>query len=360
MIFFQYLLYSIAFVYACSFLFGKKQKMVFLAVSGVLLTIFLGFRDIESGGIDLIRYNMHYQDLLRADSISAAFDKREGENFLFFLSMYISAKLGWSFNFFLFIVAAFSVSTSILFFYRYSNYPLLCICIFLPTCYIHLFSQLKQTIGVAIALYAYMLLRNNKILATYTVLLVAVLFHPTALVMIPFFFLSKYRVNLAILTTLFMGSFFIFIFRMEIGELLTAIFYSQYVDHWESRENITGMAVFFILLTILYLSMMPKRKEVSKEKYLVISSYLYALIIAMSFFFCASYSFAFTRLNNYFMMFVPLVLSEMTEFNTSKRIFHSKIFAYTIFGMIMYVMINRFLDMVVSQNLFMYRFYWMD
>lgn len=360
MIYFQYLLLSIAFVYAFSFLFGKRKKMIFLAVSGVLLTLFLGFRDVDSGGIDLLRYNATYDFLLHADSIRTAFEIREGDNFFFFISMFIFAKLGWSFQTFLLIVAALSVSASLFLYYRYSNYPLLSICIFLSTCYIHLFSQLKQTIAAAIAIYAYMLFRKNKMYATYALMAIAILFHPTAIVLVPFLILSKFRANPVLLASLLIASLFVFLLRMEIGYLLTLSFYEEYMNKWESRESMTGMAVFFILFTFLYLILMPKRMEVNREKYLTISSYLYLLIMAMTIFFCSSYSFAFTRLNNYFMVLLPLVFSEIAEFGYWKRNFGSNYPVYMTFGLIIFVMINSFLSMVVSQRLDLYKFYWMN
>lgn len=357
MIYFQYLLCSIALAYVCSYLFGKRKKMIFLVVSGVLLTLFLGFRDIESGGIDLIRYNAHYDALSNADSYVSAYEVRQGENFLFFISMFVSSSLGLSFQQFLIIIGAFSISASLLLYYRYSNYPILCIAMFLPTCYIHMFSQLKQTIAVGIAVLAYMLLRNNKTLWAYVVIVIAILFHPTALVMVPFFILCKYRANPLLLVFLFLGSLFVYLLRMEIGHFLTTAFYSQHLDKWESRESITGMAILFIMITISYLILMPKSRNVSKEKYLTISSYLYMLIFAMTIYFCASYSYAFTRLNNYFMLFVPLALSEITGFGIWKGWTKYPIIAMS--GVLVYVMINRFLSMVVSQQLYMYKFYWM-
>ena len=144
---------------------------------------------------------------------------------------------------------------------------------------------------------------------------------------------------------------------MEIGHFLTVAFYSQYLDKYESKESITGMAVLFIIITISYLILKPKRKNVNKDDFLIISSYLYVLIIAMTIFFCASYSFAFTRLNNYYMMFVPLALSEIAKFDIWKQL--SKFPLYATYGIIIYVMINMFLNMVVSQQLYMYKFYWM-
>lgn len=358
MIYFHYLLYSIAFVYACSLFFGKRKNMLFLIASGVLLTLFLGFRNVESGGIDLLRYNMHYEILSQGESLISAYDVRQGENIFFFLLMYVSSSLGLSFQQFLFIIGAFSISASLLLYYRYSNYPILCIAMFLSTCYIHMFSQLKQTISVGIAVLAYMLLRNNKMIWAYIVLIIAVLFHPTALVMVPFFILCKYRANPLLLISLFVCSFFVYLLRMEIGHFLTVVFYSQHLDKWESRESITGMAILFIIITISYLILMPKRRNVSHAKYLIISSYLYMLIISMTIFFCASYSFAFTRLNNYYMVFVPLALSEITEFDIWKGWTKYPIIAMS--GVIVYVMIDWFLNMVISQQLYMYKFYWME
>ena len=360
MIYFHYLLYSIAIVYVVSLFCGKRKKMVFLSVSGVLLTLFLGLRDVDSGGIDLLRYYYTYDLLQHANSIESAFEIREGENSFFFALMFILAKLGCSYQLFLFLVAALSVSASLLLYYRYSEYPLLCVSMFLPICYSHLFSQLKQTVAVSIAIFAYMMFRKNKLFATYAILTIAIFFHPTAIVMIPFFILSRYRANPLLIAILFLGSLFIFLLRMQIGYILTLAFYEQHLDTWESTESITGMAILFMLITSFYLFIMPKRREASKEKYLILSSYLYLLIIAMSIFFCSSYSFGFTRLNNYFMVFVPLAFSEIAEFNLWKRTVNSKYPIYAAFGVIIIFMINRFLEMVVSMQLELFKFYWMN
>ena len=360
MIYFQYLLYSIAFVYACSLLFDKRKKMFFLVTSGVMLTLFLGLREIETGGIDLIRYNRQYDIISEASSIDVAYEIREGGNILFFATMYVFAKLGLTFQQFLIIIGAFSVSSSLLLYYRYSNYPLICVVLFLPTCYIHLFSQLKQTVAVSIMIFAYMLLRKNKMKWAYALLVVAILFHPTAIVMVPFFILCRYRVTQGILIVLLTGSFIVFILRMDVGHLLTLLFYDNYIGTYISKKSITGMATLFLIFTIIYLIMMPKQYNVSKEKYLLISSYLYALIIAMTLFFCASYSYAFTRLNNYFLVFVPLALSELAEFDYWKRNYMTKAPVYILFGIIMYIMLNWFLDMVKSQRLEQYNNYWIE
>lgn len=355
MYYFQVLLYTIAFVYAFSLLWGKKKKEFFFIVSGVLLTLFLGLRDIYTGGIDLLRYNSQYESLSYAKTILAAYEMRSGENILFFSFLFICAKLGLTFQGVLIIVAVLSVSASLLLYYRYSNHPLLCISIFLPTCYIHLFSQLKQTIAVSITIFAYMLLRKNKNLWAYFLLIVAILFHPTAIVMLPIFILCKRRVTSSILLTLFSGSILVYLMRMQLGRLLTLAFYDQYLDYWESTGSITNMAMFFIFFTIFYLITMPKKK-VSKEKYLLISTYLYALIIAMTIFFCSSYSYAFTRVNNYFLVFVPLALSEINDFSFWKKRIGSKLPVHLMNGVVIYIMINWFFDMVESQYLDMYDF----
>lgn len=357
MYYFHVLLYTIAFVYAFSLLWGKKKKQFFFLVTGVVLTLFLGFRDIYTGGIDLLRYYSQYESLSYADSILAAYEMRSGENILFFGFLFLLAKLGLTFQGVLILVAVISVSASLLLYYRYSNHPLLCISIFLPTCYIHLFSQLKQTIAVGITIFAYMLLRKNKNFWAYFLLTIAILFHPTALVMIPFFILSKRKVTPLRLFTLFSGAILVYILRMQVGYYLTLALYDQYLDHWESTESITTMAIFFIFFTIFYLITMPKKKKVSKEKYLLISTYLYALIIAMTIFFCSSYSYAFTRVNNYFMVFLPLALSEINDFGFWKKQFGTKLPVHLMNGVVIYIMINWFFDMVVSQYLDMYGFY---
>lgn len=351
------LLIAIACIYVASFFFKKRQKMVFMISSGILLILFLGLRDGHSGGIDLYRYSTQYETLARAESIKTAFEMREGSSLFFFLSLYGSAKVGISYQLYLFIIAVFTVSASLILYYRYSNYPLVCLATFLPTCYIHLFSQLKQTIAVGIVIFAYLLFKKEKLRCAYILIFIAIMFHPSAVIVIPFFMIARHPVNPYLLAVLILGALGIFIFRMQIGSFLTII-YSQDIGHYESKGGITGMAVILIMITALYMFTMPKRNEISNERYIMLSGYLYALIIAMSIFFCSSYSYSFTRLNSYFMIFLPIVFSEIADSNFWKKKFKSKLPAYIMNISVVYVMVDWFLFMITMEQLEDYRFFW--
>lgn len=355
---YNYLVISVFIIYFACFLSKKHGNKFFYVAISLLLMLVLGFRNIDYCGIDLGRYFNQYDALTKIQSIESSFEMRDGGNILFFITCYVFAKLGLSFQSFLFIAAVFSVSTALYLYYKYSKYPLMCVCMFLPILYIHQFSQLKQSIATGFVIMAYLAYKTNKTWAVIILMIIAMLYHPSAIVMVPLFVLSRYEANSIRIAILLVFSAIVFVFRMEIGMALTLVYDSSYLDHYVSTGGITGMAIFFILITILYLITMPGKKKVNPEEYLEKSGYLYVLIISMSLFFCASYSYAFTRINFYYMSLLPLVLSSIVDSSFWKDKLHTKIPSYLIIIVTIIVMINWFYKLVESQQLMDYHFYW--
>lgn len=356
---YNYLVISVFIIYFACFLSKNHGNKIFYVSTSILLIMVLGFRNIDYCGIDLGRYFNQYDTLARARSVGSSFEMRDGGNILFFITCYVFAKLGLSFQSFLFIAAVFSISTALYLYYKYSKYPLMCVCMFLPILYIHQFSQLKQSIATGFVILAYLAFRKNKTWTVIILMIIAILYHPSAIVMVPLFVLSRYEANSIRVVILLAFSAIVFVFRMEIGMALTLVYDSSYLDHYESTGGITGMAIFFILITILYLITMPRQKKVKPEEYLVKSGYLYVLILSMSLFFCASYSYAFTRINFYYMSLLPLVLSSIADSPFWKKKLHTQIPSLLMIGVTIVVMINWFYKLIESQQLADYQFFWM-
>lgn len=356
---YNYLVISIFVLYFACLLSKKNGNKFFYTVIGLLLIMVLGLRNIDYCGIDLGRYYNQYETLARARSVVSSFEMRDGGNILFFITCYVFAKLGLSFQSFLFIAAVFSVSAAFYLYYKYSKYPLMCVCMFLPILYIHQFSQLKQSIATGFVILAYLAFRKNKTWAVIFLMIIAILYHPSAIVLVPLFVLSRYEANSIRIAILLAFSTIVFVFRMEIGMALTLVYDSDYLDHYESTGGITGMAIFFILITIIYIITMPRKKKVKPEEYLEKSGYLYVLIVSMSLFFCASYSYAFTRINFYYMSLLPLVLSSIADSPFWEKKMHTKIPSLLMVGVTIVVMINWFYKLIESQQLVDYQFFWM-
>lgn len=355
---FNFLVFSIFVLYSACLLSKKHGNKFFYIVVGLLMIMILGLRNTDYCGIDMRRYLDQYEMLARSRSISASFEMRDGGNFLFFLTCYVLGRLGLSFQAFIFIAAIFSIGTSLYLYYKYSKYPLLCICMFLPITYIHLFSQLKQSIATGFVLLAYLAFRKKKTRVVVIWMIIAILYHPSAIVMAPLFILSRFEANSIRVAILLAVSAIVFVLRMEIGMVLTLIYDSGYLDHYESTGSITGMAVLFMLITIIYLITMPSKKKVEPDEYLEKSGYLYVLILSLSLFFCASYSYAFTRINYYFMSLLPLVLSSIADSPFWEKKLRTRIPSLLMIGVTIIVMINWFYNLIESQQLTDYQFFW--
>lgn len=344
-------------IYFFSRFFEKtKRDKIYYVCTGIVLILLLGLRNWEYCGIDLIRYYNQYDELSKASSIQSAFNMRDGGNILYFVTCLILGKMGLSYQAFLFIVASFTVSSSLYLYFKYSKHPILCTSIFLWATYIHLFSQLKQAIAIGFVIISFIFFREQKTNISYILLFVAILFHPTAIIIIPFFVLSKGLLNPMKIGLLLFVAVFVFAFRMQIGALLTLVYDSDYLGHYESTGSMTGTAFLFLILLATFLFLLPAKESVDYDKYKVLSGYFYILVISTCLLFCASYAYSFTRLNSYYLQFVPLIIGEIIE---SKKIhIPQKWTSVCTSILVAYVMISQFLGMIVSQQLENYKFFW--
>ena len=379
-------------VLALVFRIITDNKKWFCITAGTVLALFQGFRDYYTCGIDLIRYFRIYEHLGTQDYLTAL-SHNEGENSLYYLINAIFSRHQVPFQAFIFLVSVFSVSITIWFIYKHSDYPLLGIALILGMdYYLFQFSGLKQTLSMACALIAMDANMEQKNAKTILWTFFVILFHFAGVVIIPFLLLSRFNITIQRVVVCLLGVLTFLIFRIPIGNALVLLFRDEYVDNYVVTERIGGTAWFLILCIVFFLycyyetfyeQIFSKEIRSARKKAWVISlnrgkksktyyekrrtiqineemkASFYGLIILATIQVCASFSYAFTRLNLYYTPLTAIVFTKILNAEKMQKQFKPYfILKYFIIVVVASYMFYQFFRILPGQNLEQYRFFW--
>lgn len=141
----------------------------------------------------------------------------------------------------------------------------------------------------------------------------------------------------------------LFLFRYQIAGFITIMFAENYLGHYESKETVGGSFIFLIINTICYAMLFKERirENNSEEKDIFLM-----LAIASALQLLSAYAYAFTRVNLYYMQFVPIALSMMYRYEHSTE---RKIIILSLLIADCYVCYNLFYSHIIAEQLEEYR-----
>lgn len=339
--------------------FFPKNKKVLVILIFLQLIWLICLRDTVSVGVDMYRYSKTYATLSQSKFIDS-FLYNKGSSGLYYLSNFLFSKIGFSFEQFVVIISVFSVGTVGWYIYKYSPKPILSIFIYMGLgTYLFAFSGLRQTVAMAVMLIAIDRYNNGLKYQTVIYITIACLLHTTAIVMIPYFVISKMKITkFIVMAYLLLMSIFI-MFRVQLGNLITLIYDVDYLGKYESSVSLGGTAILFILILLLFLLINYGylRRESEKEIGLLHSLILTVIIQVMS-----SFAYAFTRVNYYYMQsFIILALPESLEKSKLNKRFKTGASAFekTVSLLIIIVMLVLYFTSINSDTtLLNYTFFW--
>lgn len=330
----------------------QKKDYIFCVISGLYFSLFSGLRDWQTCGVDLHRYNGSYE-FLKNSSIEQVFNIRDGDNIAYFFLCRFCATIDLEFQTFVLLISVIFVGTFTILTYKFTKHHLLSFLLFLGLgCFTFSFSGLKQTIAMTIVMWSFILYKDN-LLKSLLLVLVAMSFHSTAIVMIPIYIFSRLKITKYTVSLMIVGLLTIFVYRMQIGFYLTLLYNIDYVDAYESKGTVSGTALMLILFTVHYLFFKSKLTRQTEDEY---SMVVILVIFSIGIQLCASYAYTFTRINLYNMLFLPIVISEALESRKWKHLlkglrFHTLLY----YIVIMYFMIVLYLNHVVGESLDNYK-----
>lgn len=283
---------------------GEKKKLIFIIIASFALTLIIGLRD-KSVGIDTKSY---CEDYLRYHMISWKQIMNGGSHIGFYAySKILSMIAPNSYTFFLFVTGAI-ISISLGFFiYKNSTNPLLSFIIVFSLEYVFFFmSGLKQTLAMSLLMVAYQYMKDKKIIKFGLLILLATLFHTSALIFViayPVFHLKLKKSMILIFSILlvFIGvnysSNVFYIIRDLIGDSL----FDQYGGDYISSLNYTGLFIQIALFALVYILLYV----FSNEKY---NGLINILILGLFFQSMTGILGEFFRIAMYFNMFIIIAL----------------------------------------------------
>jgi transmembrane protein EpsG len=316
----------------------------------------LGLRNAVVG-VDLVRYSLHYEYLENVEDVGGAF-RYSALNPAFWLLNYVVTQLGIPFQGFISLVAAICVSCIVYFVYRNSSAPLLTFfCLLGMGFFTFLFSGLKQSLAMSTALIFFDVHLRDRIKASLFWLVLSIMFHWASIVLIPMFFIGKMKMTRSLVFVYIIAFVFLLLFSRFFGEAITSLMVEGYVGHYKSTDEIGGIAIFSLVISVLYVFLVYHKKS-STETY-----FLHGLVILCMIQLCSSYAYAFTRLNLFYMggimSVVVSMLGNKDNIKKTSILYSSReivTFGFSLLWVL--VMIHLFWTHIESENLGDYMFCW--
>lgn len=336
-------IYIYTFFFLCIYLdietvpLNTKKVIVFFWV--VVFTLFRGLR--WQCGTDWEQF----LDVFNASSWENIFSyNRYNDDYMepgyMFLNIAVKS-LGGSYTTFLIVTNLFIMSSYSKFVFKYSRLPIVALVALMS---VDMLFPVRQSIAVAITLYAYPYIFNKKNLIFIIIVLLAILVHYSAIVVLFIFFLRNYRFSYKQVIVIFIGSVLIGHYVLEIISVLINRIYllesiSSKVETYSNISHSMGdvfglrsyvnVAMSFILL-ILFYSIKNNKSEKKDVINYFFNIFFVSVIISNLFLFHMR---DFVRLQGYFqlmsgILFTYFFIELFERYNFNKMLIYTLFIAF--------------------------------
>lgn len=193
-------------------------------------------------------------------------------------------------------------------FYYHSPYPFITILIFLlfPGCgYCQTFNLVRQFAAIAILIYGFKYLYNSELIKYLTCVFIAFLFHKTAIIMIPIYWIVKFELKGIVMVLLIIMSFILPALGL-INVPQWAAYMLGYTEYLENQRTV-GINTIILILNFLFVIIFLIKSKLCKSKYDLIIFNMSLIGIVM--YNLSSISEVFMRIAMYFMPFTCVFLT---------------------------------------------------
>lgn len=304
----------VIFLLIVNYIFKRKKSGVFFFF--VILTFLSSIRC--NFGSDYYNYYFSYNTVtFYYNSFLSALKSRYQSGFIS-LSYIIKTYIGNENAIFVVISVFVSVMTWFLFI-RYSKSPRVSSAVWiLSGFYLIANNLLKQYIAMTLLLWAFFLLRKKKYFIFVILVLLASIFHVTALLVVPLYIIAIYlHTTYKTFMYIVVSGVLLSILLYPLLRVLTKVsLFSRYQIYLSMVSNITirfvmSAAIMLLFYTIIVLILLNYSKNFSIESKIYLNMIMISIlitIISLRFFYL-------TRIAYYFMQFLPFVISNIFSEN---------------------------------------------
>jgi hypothetical protein len=290
---------------------SNKSKKIYATIAFLLVFIISAFRDISVGS-DVLGY-VNYFFTVKNMGVSDLFLHRFEPGYIVLnklLCLFIDNE-----QLFLAAIALIVLTMIFIGIYKYSSIPSLSVYLFITMGFFAFtLSGFRQAIAMGIVFLSFTFLKENKLLKFVLIILLASLFHKTALMFLLIYPLAHKKINLKYLTgaaILFMVLFFV---RKPLLHFLTYAFFDEYSSMLVSSQSFTLLFVIFIVFISGLVFFKPVLKR-NPQNIILYNIILFAIFMQLF----ATESNNFSRITNYFyiyaILFIPEVLASIKDKN---------------------------------------------
>lgn len=307
----------------------KKEQRIFTICSFFFMFfLLLSFRDVTIG-VDVESYKDTFEKIASAPlkNIFVVSDKEKG---YVLLNKLVSVFTG-DFQVFLVVVALITVIPLAYFYSKETGNPLVCIALFMAVApFSMFFSGLRQVIAMMFVVPAYFYTKKKKFLPFLAMVLLAFLFHKSALIILllyPIYHIKFPKVMILLIAFVLV---LVFVFRTQIFLGVMKILGGKYLERYGKIEDtgaFTMVALFVIFCVYSYI--LPDEKEETDEirglrnlLFLIIGIQLFATINPII-----------MRMNYYFILLIPILIPKIADHPSEKNKWLAKLskFAMVLF-----------------------------
>lgn len=321
-----------------SFIKLAYKRSLFLLTSLAIMVLLATFRGPQVG-TDLPMYLDYYNSM--GANLGEVLDYRMELGYA--LLNYIVYWTTGSETIFLFLVALITYSILIFFFYKCSYNPVYSVIIFIGMfIYCMSYNAIRQYLAVAFLCLAYYLIqRNSNKMYILLCLIIATLFHKTAIIMLPVFALERYFNNFKKYIVIMILTIASWMIIVSGGYEVVYTLIPQYavyetLAYSKSREITASILLPIVTLAYIFASsiyLFVNKKEFDKK-----ISYYNFLMLLYSLLWIASFKiFIFYRFVYYFDIFICIIIPYIVE-----KKFKQQFAVYTILSvpMFLYLFLN--------------------
>lgn len=202
--------------------------------------------------------------------------------------------------------------------------------------YVLSFNMVRQSIALAICFFALKYMFNRKIIKYVITILIASLFHMTALIMIPMYWIANLQFNKKKLLILLIVLSFSGILFNPIFNYFTSIIpqYSMYSSYGNAHAGIGTYIVDSIYIILIILIILNKNRMINENKKYIINLITFSMFFIM----LSIQNILFARLIYYWLIPIVLILPEIIT--TVKKQYRNTMQLFIVICFLLFYFIN--------------------
>lgn len=246
---------------------NKISENIFLTLAAFLLMIIVSLRNL-SFGTDTLVYVEKFRkyNLIEFSQIIDYLNKIDEKDKTFYLLVRILNLFSLEESLIVVLFSILFLTSTFWMIYKYSNNSLISIILFICLGYLFFsLTGLRQTFALTFIIFSYKYLRERKMYKFIILVLLASLFHSTALVFLIAYPLVYLKLGIKHLVVLISASLINILFNSQIYSLLKNFIFNEQYEYYLNNEESLNYSGFLIQLSIFLFCLIFKKVILTKS-----------------------------------------------------------------------------------------------